>query len=160
MTAFEPKDPDFAARVTDSFRRQQFMTTLGAELARVGPGTCEITLPYSDAISQQHGYFHGGVIGTLADNAAGYASFSLMPADATVLTVEYKLNLVSPGKGERLLARGLVLRPGRTLTVAESKVYAVTGGEKSLCAIALATMMCLHGKSDGPTDAEPQGDRA
>ena len=155
MTVFEPKDPDFEARCAESFRRQQFMATIGAELVRIGPGTCEVTLPYSDAISQQHGYFHGGVIGTLADIAAGYASFSLMPADASILTVEYKLNLVAPGKGERLVARGTVLRPGRTLTVAESNIYAVAGGEESLCAIALATMMCLHGKSDGPADAEP-----
>jgi uncharacterized protein (TIGR00369 family) len=149
-TGFQPQDPDYLARVRDSFARQPFMTTIGAELAAVGPGVCEIALPYREAISQQHGFFHGGVVGTLADNAAGYASFSLMRADASILTVGYKLNLVAPGKGERLIARGRVLRPGMNLTFDESKFYTIEDGEESICATALATMMCLHVRSDAP----------
>jgi uncharacterized protein (TIGR00369 family) len=143
MTAFETRNPDFERAVRDSFARQAFMKTLGAELLLVAPGRTEIGLAYDEGLSQQHGYFHGGVIGTLADNAGGYAAFSLMTAGMTVLTVEYKLNIVAPGKGERLIARGQVLRPGRTLTVTRSDVFAVDGGQEKLCATGLQTLMCL-----------------
>ena len=144
MTGFEIRNPEYERDVRDSFARQAFMTTLGAELLLVGPGRTEIGLAYDEGLSQQHGYFHGGVIGTLADNAGGYAAFSLMPTGMTVLTVEYKLNIVAPGKGERLIARGEVLRPGRTLTVTRSDVFAVEGGKEKLCATALQTLMCLE----------------
>ncbi|MEN8197723.1 MAG: PaaI family thioesterase [Pseudomonadota bacterium] len=143
-TGFESRNPDFEHVVRDSFARQSFMQTLGAELLLVEPGRTEIALVYHDGLSQQHGYFHGGVIGTLADNAGGYAAFSLMPAEMTVLTVEYKLNIVAPGKGERLIARGQVLRPGRTLIVTRSDVFAVDGGAEKLCATSLQTTMCLE----------------
>ena len=143
MIAFEPRNPDYDRDVRDSFARQAFMNTLGAELLLVEPGRTEIGLDYDEGLSQQHGYFHGGVIGTLADNAGGYAAFSLMAAGMTVLTVEYKLNIVAPGRGERLIARGQVLRPGRTLTVTRSDVYAVAGGAETLCATMLQTLMCL-----------------
>jgi uncharacterized protein (TIGR00369 family) len=123
-TAFTPANPNFAARVRDSFARQRFMATIGAELTAVEPGRCEIRLPYREDLTQQHAFFHGGVIGTLADNAAGYAAFSLMPADASVLTVEYKLNLLAPGTGEAL----------------------------TLCATALETLIGLAGRSDGPDE--------
>ncbi|MFQ5766297.1 MAG: PaaI family thioesterase, partial [Rhodospirillales bacterium] len=115
--SFTAPDPGFAARVEQSFAAQGIMVTIGARLTRIEPGYCEIELPYSDAVSQQHGFFHGGAIGTIADSAGGYAAFSLMDADDGVLTVEYKLNLMAPALGERLIARGRVLRPGRTLTV-------------------------------------------
>lgn len=144
MTAFNPRNPDFERDVRDSFARQPFMATLGAELLAVGPGRTEIALAYDESLSQQHGYFHGGVIGTLADNAGGYAAFSLMPAGMTVLTVEYKLNIVAPATGERLISRGQVLRPGRTLTVTRSDVFAVDGGAEKLCATALQTLICLE----------------
>jgi uncharacterized protein (TIGR00369 family) len=116
----------------------------------VEAGRTEIGLGYAEGLSQEPGYFHGGVIGTLADNAGGYAAFSLMPAGMTVLTVEYKLNIVAPGKGERLIARGHVLRPGRTLTVTRSDVFAVDGGKETLCATGLQTMMCLDAAPHRP----------
>lgn len=152
MTGFEPRNPDFERTVRESFARQAFMRTIGAELLLVEPGRAEVALAYAESLSQQHGYFHGGVIGTLADNAGGYAAFSLMPPEMTVLTVEYKLNIVAPGRGERLLARGQVLRPGRTLTVTRSDVYAVEGGRETLCATALQTLMCLE-----PAPHRPSG---
>jgi uncharacterized protein (TIGR00369 family) len=144
VTGFDSRNPDFERDVRDSFARQAFMNRLGAELLLVEPGRTEIALGYDESLSQQHGYFHGGVIGTLADNAGGYAAFSLMPAGMTVLTVEYKLNIVAPGKGERLVARGQVLRPGRTLIVTRSDVFAVDGGVEKLCATSLQTTMCLE----------------
>jgi uncharacterized protein (TIGR00369 family) len=143
-TAFESRNPEFERVVRDSFARQAFMKTLGAELLLVEAGRTEIALAYDERLSQQHGYFHGGVIGTLADNAGGYAAFSLMEAGMTVLTVEYKLNIVAPATGERLIARGQVLRPGRTLTVTRSDVYAVDDGAETLCATGLQTLMCLE----------------
>lgn len=155
MTArFEASDPDFAARVRDSFARQPFMAKIGALLTAIEPGSCEVTLPYDESVTQQHGFFHGGVIGTIADNAAGYAAYSLMPAGSSVLTVEFKLSLLAPGRGDRLAARAEVLRPGRTLTVAQVHVFACNGGTETLCASALETLMCLDGKSDERVTAD------
>jgi uncharacterized protein (TIGR00369 family) len=146
--SFSPNNPQFEQRVRESFDRQGFMQTLGAVLARVEVGAVSIELPYSPALSQQHGYFHGGVIGTLADNACGYAAFTLMRAEDSVLTAEYKVNLLAPGDGEKLIARAKVLRPGRTLTVCEARVYAVKGDKQKLCATALATLITLANQSD------------
>lgn len=143
MSGFEPGSPDFERLVRDSFARQGFMATLGAELLRVEPGRVEIGVPYSDGLSQQHGYFHGGAMGAIADSAAGYAGFSLMPSGSTVLTVEYKMNIVAPGRGQLLIARGEVIRPGRTLTTSRADVFAVDGGAETLCATMLQTLMCL-----------------
>ena len=145
-----PADPDFEQRVRDSFARQGFMSTLRAEITQLGPGICEIQVPYAEGLSQQHGFFHGGIVGTLADNAGGYAAFTLMPADATVLTVEFKVNLLAPAQGERLISRGRVARAGRTLTVCNSSVYALKDGAERLCGEALVTLMALHGKPDTP----------
>lgn len=150
MTSFEPRNPDFERAVRDSFARQGFMRTIGAELAHVAPGLVEIAMPYAEAVAQQHGYFHGGAMGAIADSAAGYAGFSLMPAGASVLTVEYKMNIVAPGRGERLIARGQVIRPGRTLTVARADVVAVADGAETLCATVLQTLMCLAGAAHRP----------
>ena len=143
MTQFEPRNPDFERAVRDSFARQGFMRTIGAELAGVAPGAVEIAMLYDESVAQQHGYFHGGAMGAIADSAAGYAAFTLMPEGATVLTVEYKMNIMAPGRGERLVARGQVIRPGRTLTVASADVFAVEGGAETLCATVLQTLMCL-----------------
>ena len=143
MTAFEPADPRYAARVRDSFARQSIMTLIGAELARIEPGRVEIELPFRADLCQQHGYFHAGVTATIADSAGGYAAFSLMPPDSTVLTVEYKMNIVAPGRGQRLIARGEVIRPGRTLTTSRADVFAVEDGAETLCATMLQTLMCL-----------------
>lgn len=145
---FEPRNEDFAERVHASFGPQSFMRTIGAKVTSVDPGFVEIRLAYATALCQQHGFFHGGVIGTLADTAAGYAAFSLMGEHDSVLTVEYKMNIVAPGRGEVLVARGQVLRPGRTLTVCESKVYALASSEERLCATALCTMMTLAEQPD------------
>ena len=146
--SYEPKDPAFAQRVRDSFHRQGFMHLIGARLVTVEPGFCEIQVDYRRELSQQHGYFHAGIIGTLADNAGGYAAYSLMPEDSSVLTVEYKLNLMAPGDGERLTARSKVLKAGRTLTICRSEVYAVRGEREQLCAVSLMTMMAMIGKPD------------
>lgn len=150
MTRPTPCNPAFAARVADSFARQPFMATIGAELRRVVPGRVEITLPWREDLTQQHGFFHGGVVGTLADNAGGYAAFTLFPADASVLTVEFKLNLMAPAKGDRLLAVSKVARSGRTLTVCHSDVYGLSGRRRQHCATALVTLMRLTGKPDAP----------
>lgn len=147
-TQFEAADPGFAARVQASFGRQRIMALLGAELTRVEPGYCEITLPFKNELCQQHGFFHGGVVGTIADSAAGYAGFSLMPEDASVLTVEYKLNLVAPADGDCLTARGHVIKPGRTLVVSRADVAVRKDGRETLCATLLQTLMTLHGRKD------------
>lgn len=143
-------DPEAEARVRGSFARQRFMAFLGAELAELRPGFCEIRLAYRPELGQQHGFFHAGVVGTLADNAGGYAAFSLMPAGCSILTVEYKLNLVAPGDGELLIARSEVVKAGRTLTICRGDVFVVRGGEEKLCAVSQQTLMCLAGKPDTP----------
>ena len=150
MTAaqFTPRNPDFETRVRDSFARQAFMTMLGAELTTVAPGHVTITLAHRPDLCQQHGFFHGGVVGTLADNAGGYASFTLFDAADSVLTVEYKLNLMAPAAGEALVVHGHVVRPGRTITVCRSEVSVVVDGAEKPCATMLGTFMTLHGRSD------------
>lgn len=145
---YRTPNPAFATRVRESFARQPFMATLGAEIASVTPGQCEIRLPYRPGLGQQHGFFHGGVVGTLADNACGYASFTLADADSSVLTVEYKLNLMSPAAGEVLIARARVLRPGRTLVVAQADVLVVIDGREKPVATALATLMLMQDMPD------------
>jgi uncharacterized protein (TIGR00369 family) len=145
---FEPADSDFANRVRASFARQQVMGFIGARMTRVEPGLVEIELPFRRELTQQHGYFHAGITGTIADSAGGYAGYTLFPADSSVLTVEYKLNLLAPADGERLVATGRVVKPGRTLTICELAVMAVRNGKETACAHGLQTLMCLHGKSD------------
>lgn len=141
---FQPVDPGYAARVRASFAQQGIMAHLGAALGAVEPGTCEIALPWRPELTQQDGFFHAGVVATIADSAAGYAAFTLMPADARVLTVELKINLMAPARGERLLARGLVEKAGRTLVVARADVSALAAGSWSRVATMLATMICLR----------------
>jgi uncharacterized protein (TIGR00369 family) len=148
--SFQPSDPHYEDRVRASFARQRFMELLGAQLLSVQPGSCEILLPYREELSQQHGFFHAGTIATIADNAAGYAAYSLMDADSSVLTVEFKLNLLAPGNGAALIARGRVIKPGRTLTVCQSDVFVSSNGEEKQCAVALITLIQLAGKSDSP----------
>jgi len=148
MTAFKPRNPNFAARVRDSFGRQPMMAHIGAELVTIEPGYCEIHLPYRRELTQQHGYIHGGVLATIIDSAAGYAAFSLMPAESSILTVEYKLNILRPGEGERMIARGRVLKSGRSLSVVNADAYAVKGGVETLCVTSIHTLMALHGKAD------------
>lgn len=149
-STFEARNPDYADRVRASFGRQRIMSLLGAELTRIAPGSCEIRLPFREDLTQQHGYFHGGVAGTIADSAAGYAGFSLMPEDSSVLTVEFKLNLVAPADGDALVARGRVIKPGRTLFVCAADVMVCRDGGEILCATLLQTLMTMHGRSDAP----------
>ena len=141
---------EFAKRVRRSFERQGFMAYLGAELTRVELGMCEIQLWHRFELTQQHGYFHAGVVGTLADNSGGYAAYTLLPENASILTVEYKLNLLAPAQGPKLVARGQVVKPGRSLTVCNSQVYDVNGQEEKLVAYCLMTLMPLLDKSDRP----------
>ena len=148
MSALRPRDPDFAARVRGSFGRQPFMTLIGARLLAVGPGAVEIELPLRPELEQQHGYAHAGATWSIADSAAGYASQSLMAADEGVLTVELKINLLAPAKGERLLARGRVERAGRRLTVARADVYALAEGAETHVAMAIGTFMVMAGLAD------------
>lgn len=146
--SFKAKDPKYEEKVRKSFARQKFMDLLGAKISGIRPGFCEIRLPYRAELSQHHGYFHAGVVGTIADNAGGFAAFSLMPAGSSVLTVEFKLNLVAPGDGEVLIARGEVLRAGRTLTVCRTEVFAEKKGVSKLCATSLMTLIAVSGKNE------------
>nr|WP_168989812.1 PaaI family thioesterase [Azoarcus taiwanensis] len=145
---FQPKDPDYVERVRASFARQQIMSLIGAELAVVEPGYTEIHLPHRPEITQQHGFIHGGVVGTIADSAAGYAANTLTPADTSVLTVEYKINLIAPADGERLVARGEVIKPGRTLIITRAEVFAIKNAQWTLCALMQQTIMAMQGKAE------------
>jgi uncharacterized protein (TIGR00369 family) len=141
-----PADPHFASRIRDSFNRQKAMTLIGATLGSVAPGAVEITLRFRDDLTQQKGYIHGGIIGMIADSAAGYAAYSLMPADCSLVTVEYKMNILAPATSA-LTARGEVVKPGRTLTVARAEVYAQDGKH---VATMQQTLMMLAGRPDHP----------
>jgi len=133
--------------IRESFARQTIMATIGASLVSVEPGKAAIALPYAAHICQQHGFLHAGVVATIVDSACGYAAFSLMSEGSAVLTVEFKVNLMSPAKGERFLAVGRVVRRGRTLTVTQGEVTAFDGGVETTVAIITATMMRLDAKS-------------
>lgn len=138
----------FEPRVRASFARQRVMGTIGAVLTRVDPGAVEIALPYRVELTQQHGFIHAGIVATILDSACGYAAFSLMPADVAVLTVEYKINLLRPAKGDRLVARARVVRSGKTLTVCTGDVIAQTGGSENVVATMLATLMAVPQQDD------------
>lgn len=144
MPSFQPSDPDFERRVHASYARQRAMATLGATLARVAPGEVDIVLPYREDLTQQHGFLHAGITTTIVDSACGYSALTLMPPGAAVLTVEFKVNLLAPGDGERFIARGRVLKPGRTITVSTGEVFAVKGGVERLVATMTATNMTLR----------------
>ena len=148
MVKFQAQDPNFERRVRESFARQRLMRTLGAALTLVEAGVVEIELPYRADLTQQHGFLHAGVIASVLDSACGYAAFSLMPADAAVLSVEFKVNLLAPARGERLLARAEVKRAGRTVTVCTADAFAVEGGRSKVVATMLGTMMCVRGRDD------------
>jgi uncharacterized protein (TIGR00369 family) len=143
-------DPQFIARVRASFVRQSMMQTIGATLDMVAPGRAEISLPFRADLTQQHGFLHAGVVATIADSACGYAAYTLMPADASVLTVEYKINLLAPARGDRFVARATVLRSGRTLTVVQADVFAYADGGEVRAATMLATIIALRDRADRP----------
>lgn len=148
MTTFTPRTSRYEERVRESFARQALMATIGARLTSVTPGAVEIELPYRADLTQQNGYLHAAVVTAIVDSACGYAAYTLMPDDSDVLTVEFKVNLVAPAKGDLVIARGRVTRPGRTLTVCAGDVFAVADGEEKIVATMLATMMTLS-KPDG-----------
>ena len=133
-----PQDENFELRVRASFAQQQIMNLIGATLSRVEPGIVEIEIPWRNDLSQQDGYMHAGIVTTILDSACGYAAFSLMPADSSVLSVEFKVNLLAPASGEKIRARAEVKRAGRTLTVCTADAFA----DGRLCATMLATMYC------------------
>jgi uncharacterized protein (TIGR00369 family) len=146
LSSFVPADPEFERRTRASFARQGIMAHLGAVLDAVEPGRVTIGLPFRAELSQQHGFFHAGVISTIADSAGGYAGFTLFPSDTAVLTVEFKMNLIAPAEGERAIAVGEVLRSGRTLTVCRLDAWVEKGGARSHCATGLQTLMRVAGR--------------
>ncbi|MBC7139805.1 MAG: PaaI family thioesterase [Defluviimonas sp.] len=151
MARFEPRNPDFDARVRDSFNRQRVMHTMGITIADLSPGHIVLEMAHDDALTQQHGFLHAGVVSTALDSACGYAGFSLMPAEAAVLTAEFKINLLNPADGERFRFVADVLKPGKTLTICEARAHAVKGGHEKLIATMTATLMALVGRT-GVTD--------
>lgn len=132
---------DVEQRVEKSYARQTAMKSIGAALTEIGHGTVTIELPFRPDLTQQHGFIHAGIVTMIVDTACGYAAFSLMPPTAAVLTVEYKVNFISPALGDKLIARGRVLKPGRTLMVCHGEVHALTAGKEKLVATMLATMI-------------------
>ena len=141
---FQAIDPAFAERVRESFARQNAMALIGARLTRVEPGRVEIALAWRDDLTQQKGYLHGGILGMIADTACGYSAFSLMPSGCSLVTVEYKINILNPARGS-VVARGEVVKPGRTLTVARAEVLGEDGRH---IASMQQTLMMLAGTPD------------
>jgi len=150
VTVPEPQDPAYESRVRASFDKQTFMATIGARLARVVPGEVDIELAVRNDLVQQHGFLHAGVLASAADSACGYAALSLMPAGAAVLSVEFKINLLAPAAGDRVVASGRVIRAGKTITVCWGEVTAYTGDTGRLVATMVGTMMTVRDR--GLTD--------
>jgi len=147
MATFQPGDPAYESRVRGSFARQSMMKLLGASLERVAPGEVDIRLPFRAELTQQHGFLHAGVTTSIADSACGYASLTLMPPGAAVLTVEFKVNLMAPAAGEAFVARGRVVRAGRTLITVSGEVFAVDGGHETHVLSMLGTVMTVKNRS-------------
>ena len=143
--SFEPIDPAFRDRVEASFRAQAVMQTIGVEITSIEPGRVGMQMDFRDDLTQQHGFVHAGILGTVLDSACGYASFSLMGPEETVLTVENKLNLLRPARGPRFEFTGEVIKPGRTILVSEGRAYSEDG---KLLATMTATNMAVRGRSD------------
>lgn len=138
-----PPDPHFRQRVKTSFARQNAMTTLGIALRSIDLGRVELEMAYNPDLTQQHGFLHAGIISTALDSACGYAAFFLMPAEAAVLTVEFKVNLLAPAKGQSFAFTGLVVKPGRTITVCDARAVATDDGSEKLIATMTGTLMAL-----------------
>lgn len=145
-----PTQPDsvLVERIRQSFERQNAMQLIKATLPVVDNGHVEIHLEHWSGVEQQHGFVHGGVVGMIADSAAGYAAMTLVPEDSSVLTVEYKINLLAPADGDKLIAKGRVIRPGRTLVVTQAEVHAVKDDKETLCAVMQQTIMVMSGKAE------------
>ena len=148
LDTFEPKDASYAQRVRDSFALQGAMGPIGASLGEIAPGMVEVLLDWAPSLTQQHGFLHAGMVATALDSACGYAGFTLMPAGAGVLTIEFKINLLAPARGQRFRMVGQVVKPGRTITVTEGRAYAIDGGHEKLIATLGATLMTITGRDD------------
>ena len=138
---------DLVSRVQQSFALQGAMQTLGAELTRIELGAVDICLDWAQGLTQQHGFLHAGMVSTALDSACGYAGLTQMPADAAVLTIEFKINLLAPAKGQRFRMEGRVIKPGRTITVTEGRAYAIDNGQEKLIATMGCTLMCLQDRA-------------
>jgi len=145
-----PKDPAYETRVRESFNRQTHMATLGATIAFLAPGEVHLVFPFAAQFCQQNGFMHAGAIASIADSANGYAAYTLAPPETDVLAVEFKINLLAPGRGEGFLACGRVLRPGRTLTVCQADVFATEATERTLIATMLSTIIVRPIGRPGP----------
>ena len=143
MNEFKVRDPNYETRVRSSFEKQDIMKTIGASLVKMAPGEVVIEFSYDQSLTQQNGFIHAGVVTTVVDSACGYAAYTLMPADSDVLTIEYKVNFMSPAKGETFKGIGKVLTSGRTITVCSGNVIAVEGDKERVVATMQATMICL-----------------
>lgn len=147
-TDFQARDPNYVDKVRHSFGQQDIMKTINASIGEVQPGRVEISFPYAKPLTQQHDFIHGGIVSTVLDSACGYAAFSLMPEDAGVLTIEFKVNLLAPAAGEHFVAIGKVKKPGRTVTVSDGEMYAHTGDKTRLIATMTCTLMSIHGREN------------
>ena len=159
MPTFAAADPGYEERVRESFSRLTLMKTIGARLLKVGPGEIDIEMAVRRDLTQQHGYVAAAIVTAIVDTACGFAAMSLMPAGSGVVTVEYKVNFMSPARGERLLAQGRVVKPGRSLTVCTGDVYEVSGAAPKPVATMLATMVALQGTREIPTAGETTAPR-
>jgi uncharacterized protein (TIGR00369 family) len=155
MVRFQPKNPDYREIAIDTFNQQRAMKTLGISIARLEPGEVDLAMNYRDDLTQQHGFIHAGIITAALDNACGIAAFTLMPAGAGILTVEFKTNLLAPARGERFAFRATVVKPGRTLTVCEARAYAAHDGVETLIATMSGTLMALPRREGAVTDKAP-----
>ena len=147
-TLFEPGCPHYAARVRDSFARQGAMQTMGARLGHIAPGAVDIELAWAQELTQQHGFLHAGMVAAALDSACGYAGFTLMGEDAAVLTIEFKINLLAPARGERFRMEGRVIKPGRTITVCEGRAFAIDNDQEKLVATMGCTLMAVTGRDN------------
>lgn len=154
LTMVAARDPGFEKRVRGSFDRQNFMSLIGARIELVEPGRCVIHVPFRADLCQQHGFIHAGVTTAIADTAAGYAAYSLFPVTSSILTIEFKINLLAPAEGDELVARARVIRSGRTITVVQSDVFGVRAASEKHVAAMQATMMCLHDTPDVASSAK------
>ena len=141
---FKPSDSGYKQKVIDSFNRQELMKTINTSIIDIRPGEIELEIPYQLPLTQQHGFIHAGIVSTVLDTACGYAAFSLMPENAAVLTIEFKVNLLAPAQGERFRAIGKVKKPGKTITVTESELFSFTEGKQKLVATMVATVMSVY----------------
>lgn len=146
MPDFPARNPDYDARVRASFARQALMTTMGMRIEELAPGRIALAMAHDPALTQQHGFLHGGIVASGLDTACGFAAFSLMPADAAVLTVEFKTNFLNPAQGDGYRFEAEVIKPGRTLVIVEARAYGLTEGASRLIATMSATMMAIQGR--------------